>query len=36
MIARITVQALRRNCRIAHRFDGYTVRLCYPAIARPA
>lgn len=36
MTARIPVLTLRRNCRMAHRFDGYTARLCYPAIARLA
>ena len=36
MTATITIQALRRNCRIAHAFGGYTALLCYPVIARTA
>lgn len=36
MTARIPVLTLRRNCRIAHRFGGYTARMCYPALARTA
>ncbi len=31
---RVPFLTLRRNCRMAHRFDGYTARMCYPAIGK--
>lgn len=36
MTARITIQALRRNLRMAANFGGYIALITYPAIARTA